>query len=74
MRGEGTVREIDWSLFLRGAGLSVNPEPISLPDILPEDAWNLAFALDQAVPPLKGLCAHIASAANAGDWLAWARC
>ena len=50
MRNEGTVRDEEWLLLLRGAGMTVNKAPNPLPDLIPELGWNLCEALEESLP------------------------
>jgi dynein heavy chain, axonemal len=71
MRNAGVVSDPEWSLLLRGAGMTENKVPNPAEDLLSEAAWNLCAALEAALPSLfAGLGAHITL--NIATWRAWA--
>jgi len=71
MRRAGTVTDAQWSLLLRGAGLSENPAENPADDVLSEASWNLVSALEAAMPgKFGGLGSHLSGRID--EWRAWA--
>ena len=72
MREAQQISEIEWNLLLRG-GISTNPLPNALSDVISESGWNLLSVLEKTLPePFQGLSAHINDKANQAAWKAWA--
>jgi dynein heavy chain len=72
MLDRGDVNPIEWSLVLRGAGLSVNPVANPDPVMQSQLGWNLLFVMEEKLPQVfPGLTDAIAS--NWKRWFRWAR-
>lgn len=55
MQHAGAILAPQWLLLLRGAGLSVNPLPNAMPDVISDPGWNLLGAAEAALPQFKGV-------------------
>ena len=55
LRESGEVSQTEWSLLLRGAGLTENPVLNPEPTKIKEAGWNLLHVLQEQIPDKFGL-------------------
>jgi dynein heavy chain len=75
MRERGDIDTGDWMTLLKGAGLTVNPNPNPIPETLSEKGWNMLHVVDAdeirgEANPFRGICEEVAK--NRDAWVAWA--
>ena len=67
------VTPAEWSLILRGAGLTVNKQANPKPELIPEGGWNLLQRMEDDIPDVfTGLTDDIL--ANFDEWMEWIQC
>ena len=70
-REDQEIDDEEWSLLLRGAGMTQATSPNPLPDTIPGFGWNLVSVLENSLPKLfGGITDDITN--NAIEWKEWA--
>ena len=76
LRNAGEVSSTEWSLLLRGAGLTENPLPNPEPLKIKESGWNLLHVLQEEIPDkFGGIVGEFGEdGEDRLEWLEWIAC
>ena len=76
LRESGEVSQTEWSLLLRGAGLTENPVPNPEPTKIKEAGWNLLHVLQEQIPDKFGgiVGEFTEDGEDRLEWLEWIAC